>query len=314
MGDFLVSGSSDGFLEIWDFVSGKLQVEKFKYQGEKGMCHPSQVLSLSLSVDGELLASGDKEGNILVWEVESGNCLKQFKGVHDAAVSSLKFTKDSGQILSSSNDFNLKLHGLVSGKTLKTFVGHTSFVNDVSFVDEENHVLSCSSDGSVKIWDKKTTDCVHTFLPSKTNSNTNNTSSPSSSSSSYSSSSSNKNLSTNSLKDAMANVECVGETESLIVCTRSSTIFQTDFRGKIVKTFLLGTETDSFTFATLSPLRKYLYAGTSEGKILCFDFDSSKLLSTIQAHKKEVIGICKHPHASIIASFSLDRTLKIWKP
>ena len=50
-----------------------------------------------------------------------------------------------------------RVHGLKSGKVLKEFRGHTSFVNDVHYIPETNTIMSCSSDGTVKVR-KPTTD------------------------------------------------------------------------------------------------------------------------------------------------------------
>ena len=44
-----------------------------------------------------------------------------------------------------------RIHGLKSGKTLKEFKGHTSFVNTAEYLPESHNVLSASSDGSVKV-------------------------------------------------------------------------------------------------------------------------------------------------------------------
>ena len=43
------------------------------------------------------------------------------------------------------------MHGLKSGKTLKEFRGHTSFVNDAIFTYDAHSVISASSDGTVKV-------------------------------------------------------------------------------------------------------------------------------------------------------------------
>ena len=43
------------------------------------------------------------------------------------------------------------MHGLKSGKTLKEFRGHTSFVNDAIFTTDAHNVISASSDGTVKV-------------------------------------------------------------------------------------------------------------------------------------------------------------------
>ena len=44
-----------------------------------------------------------------------------------------------------------RMHGLKSGKTLKEFRGHTSFVNDAIFTMDAHNIISASSDGTVKV-------------------------------------------------------------------------------------------------------------------------------------------------------------------
>ena len=51
----------------------------------------------------------------------------------------------------------IRIHGLKSGKTLKEFRGHTSFVNEAIFSPDGHNIISASSDGTVKIWNTKTT-------------------------------------------------------------------------------------------------------------------------------------------------------------
>jgi WD40 repeat protein len=46
---------------------------------------------------------------------------------------------------------------------LKEFRGHTSFVNNALFICDGEQILSSSSDGTIKIWDVKTTDCIKTL-------------------------------------------------------------------------------------------------------------------------------------------------------
>ena len=43
------------------------------------------------------------------------------------------------------------MHGLKSGKMLKEFCGHISFVNDVVFTVDGHNIISASSDGTVKV-------------------------------------------------------------------------------------------------------------------------------------------------------------------
>ena len=50
-----------------------------------------------------------------------------------------------------------------TGKTLKTFRGHTSYINTAVYSYSESQVLTGSSDGTIKIFSTSTTDCLNTI-------------------------------------------------------------------------------------------------------------------------------------------------------
>ncbi|KAA0037077.1 suppressor of mec-8 and unc-52 protein-like protein 1 [Cucumis melo var. makuwa] len=164
-GQFLVSCSVDGFIEVWDYISGKLKKDLQYQADETFMMHDDPVLCVDFSRDSEMIASGSQDGKIKVWRIRTGQCLRRLERAHSQGVTSVVFSRDGTQLLSTSFDTTARIHGLKSGKLLKEFRGHSSYVNDAVFTNDGARVITASSDCTVKVWDVKTTDCLHTFKP-----------------------------------------------------------------------------------------------------------------------------------------------------
>jgi WD40 repeat-containing protein SMU1 len=206
------------------------------------------------------------------------------------------FNRDGSQVLSTSFDHTVRLHGLKSGKTLKEFRGHTSFVNDAIFSNDMSRILSASSDGTVKIWDSKSSDCLHTIFPQTGGNNRD---------SSFISG----GITVNCIVQMPRNVD------QFIVCNKSPTIYLVTIKGQIIKSFTSEKKTGGdFVSCTVTPQGDFIYCVGEDSNLYCFNVQSGKLISTLKLSDAEVIGFTHHPFSNILATYSDDGITSLWKP
>uniref|UniRef100_A0A672NLL1 WD40 repeat-containing protein SMU1 n=1 Tax=Sinocyclocheilus grahami TaxID=75366 RepID=A0A672NLL1_SINGR len=276
-GQYLITGSVDGFIEVWNFTTGKIR---------KVSIYSSTRHFIKIIFEG---SRDTEDWSNDVWRILNGTCLNRIERAHSKAVTCVCFNKDSSQLLSGSFDQTIRLHGLKSGKMLKEFRGHTAHINDVIFSHEGQHVISASADGTVKVWSMKTMDCTHTIktpdIPDGTD------------------------ITVNS-------VVLVPKTpEHFVVCNRTNTVVVTNIHGQVMRSFCSGVrEGADFVCCTLSPRGEWIYCVGEDYVLYCFSTITGKLERTLTVHEKDVVGITHHPHQNLIATYSEDGLLKLWKP
>jgi FOG: WD40 repeat len=171
----LITGTSDGFIEIWDEDSRftKLRMDLDYQKNGEIMCHdndsvdddgkggtlPPSILAMAMNAEGTMLASGDSRGTIVVWNVQTGQSLVELERVHSGAITCLEFSRDGSKILSASQDGLCREFGLRTKRMLKEFRGHGSFVNCCYYVvptvhstNDELLIVTASADSTVRVW------------------------------------------------------------------------------------------------------------------------------------------------------------------
>jgi WD40 repeat protein/predicted AAA+ superfamily ATPase len=153
-GKYIVSGSSDHTVKLWERTSGK-EVRTFKG-------HNGRVRSVCFSPEGTHILSGSDDNTVKLWDRAGGKEVRTFKG-HNGRVRSVCFSPEGTHILSGSSDYTVKLWERTSGKEVRTFKGHEGGVWSVCFSPEGTFILSGSSDHTVKLWERTSGKEVRTF-------------------------------------------------------------------------------------------------------------------------------------------------------
>jgi|GEM_PF-5939591 len=114
--------------------------------------HGYPVVGLAVSPDGKLLASGDLEGTVLVWNVADRKLKFEIARSGVANVTGLAFSPD-GKLLATAFGPLLRVHDATNGHELKTLTGHSGLIWRVSFSPDSKQLASSSQDKTVKVWD-----------------------------------------------------------------------------------------------------------------------------------------------------------------
>jgi WD40 repeat protein len=150
----------DGSLRLWDLKSGT-QI------GEDWRDKNTEVSCMTLSPNGEIVASGCNDGKVRLWDVETRKVIAKWKG-HSYVVRALCWSADGERVASGSWDGTAKVWDIKRGKnmlTIKTGPEH-NWVHAVTYSPDSSKLATGGYErnvNAVKIWDAKTGELLNTL-------------------------------------------------------------------------------------------------------------------------------------------------------
>lgn len=186
-GDRLVIADGNN-IKIYSTVTKEL-LDEFK--GE----HNQTILSIDISTDNTMVVSGDKDGIVLLWNLDTGEILDRLKyrGVvtsvafspdgsylayggsdriasvydikdredifttseHGDDITSVAFSMDSNYIATAGGDKLIKISSVKDGLLLTTLSDNRSWIRDIAFSPDSTSLISCGDAAKVISWDIK---------------------------------------------------------------------------------------------------------------------------------------------------------------
>jgi WD40 repeat protein len=157
-GKYLASGSYQEVV-LWDAPTGTLRRRLTGFA--------DRVVALAFSSNGKLLATGggapSEDGEIKVFDVESGDLVVDIKNGHSDTVFGVCFSPDNTKLATGAADKFVKVFEIPSGKFVKSFEGHTHHVLDVGWKADGKLLASAGADNAIKVWDYEKGEQVRTI-------------------------------------------------------------------------------------------------------------------------------------------------------
>jgi WD40 repeat protein len=147
-GHKVLSAACDGILKEWDLrreTHDLIHNERDPY-----------ITTLAVFPAGYFFASGDSQGHLKLWNLETGEIVRTMDG-HTGAISALAITHDGRHLLSSSQDHTLRVWDALTGDIRHVHRDHQTGVASLVVTPDDQQVLvsemgSPEAPAHVKTW------------------------------------------------------------------------------------------------------------------------------------------------------------------
>ncbi|KAL7718924.1 NLE domain-containing protein [Entamoeba marina] len=156
----LATSSGDHTVRIWDILSCT-PITTLKGHGD-------WVLNVNWHHSGKYVASGDKQGKVIIWEVgELAANNKQIQSfAHRNFISDIQwkpqvFGENDAILATASRDGNSKIYDVKRCQCIRTLGGHTQAITSVRWSGMENILFTSSRDRNIHVYDIRQANPIH---------------------------------------------------------------------------------------------------------------------------------------------------------
>ncbi|MGK7902927.1 MAG: trypsin-like peptidase domain-containing protein [Hormoscilla sp.] len=115
----------------------------------------SVAISSANARQGQLVASGNSDGTISVWNLVDGKAIATLQG-HEKPVNTVVISPDGKMLVSGSDDHTIKIWNMSNGELERSLEGHALAVSALAIAPDGKTLVSGSWDKTIKIWDLPT--------------------------------------------------------------------------------------------------------------------------------------------------------------
>lgn len=275
-------------LKIWQAYLKNVELHDVNFSGSD-LSHSiftdtlGIIFSVAFSPDGMLLATGDAEGGLRLWDVVSGTLLLNCSGhvgwiwaICFANSEGNAFSPDGQTLASCSSDKTIRLWDIHTGRCLKVLAGHTSTVWSIAFCSDGRTLASGSDESTVRLWDLST----------------------------------GKSRLLSGHTGRVLSVAFSGDGQTLATGSDDCTVRIWSVATQQCQQICKGHRDRIWSIAFLDDTT--LASGSADHTINLWNFKTGACLKTLQGHRDRVRSIAFNPVSNRLISASDDRTIRVW--
>jgi WD40 repeat protein/tetratricopeptide (TPR) repeat protein len=277
-----VSVSPDGNLVA--SASADNSVKLWNKQGKllKTFNHSDDVTSVTFSPDGKTIATASADRKIRIWQVDNDKSAMVTLESHKGVVTSVSFSPDGKTLASGSHDNTVKIWNITSKKLLQTLKGHKDWVLGVKFSPDGKTIASASADKTVKLWNRQGKTQKFRIKPQTLNKHS----------------------------AIVYSVSFSPNNQEIVTASADTTVKIWNRKGEEIRT--LKGHNDEVISASFSRDGEKIVTGSADDTVKVWNRNGT-LLSTFRGHQDDVRAV-SFSRDGTIASASKDKMVKIWNP
>lgn len=286
-GRYVLSGSGgfnevgDPVVRLWEIATGEVV---HYLEG-----HEAQVLSVAFSPVEPLALTASQDGQIILWNLETGEALTTFNGHGKNAVNAVSFSPNGKFFASASSDKTTIVWNLSTGDAvfrLRGINGHGEQVNSVQFSADGRYILTASgsfdarsTDNTIRLWNAANGEFIKTF---------------------------------EGHSGRVSQAIFMPDTTAILSVGSDQKILLWDIEtGQIVRQF--GDRNDVVNSVAVSPDGQYALTGSNDATVVLWEIATGEQIRRFTGHTNWVESVAFSSDGTKGLSGSSDTTVRMWQ-
>lgn len=270
-----VGYNNGGDIKLWQVSSQSASADTLKG-------HLNDVYGLAFSPDGNLLASGAFDSQIIFWDAQTLQMVRKPVFLGGDAIFTLAFSPDGKWLVSGGADKNITVWDAATHKQVRQLFGHIDTVFSLAFNSDGNILASTGKDGTLIFWDMNSFQMLGPPIRKH--------------------------------KNYIYSLAFSSDGKTLVTSDQDGKIifWSVDTRQPLADTLTASTK-DRVSSVAISPDGKWLVTGSYDGQVLLWDVATRQQIAKIpRADASKVYSVAFSPDGTSLAVGDENGAVILW--